>query len=85
MSWLFRESFVIISAELHDKIAHSCVPLNLVDSEVLAVRTIPAPRGKTTEEHGHARTRLLRGRGPQPSGPSHLSERDEYAPRYSST
>jgi hypothetical protein len=63
VTWPFRESSVIISAELHDKLAHSCAPINLVDSEVLAVRTVQAPRENKCTEQASGGARLIRSAG----------------------
>lgn len=61
MTWPFRDTSVIISAQLHRKLATSCLQLNLVDSEVLAVRTVGtvATRETTTSPCSCAAVPLL--------------------------
>lgn len=46
MIWKFRKSPMTIPAELHEKVARSCVPLNGVSSEVLGVRHRPEKKAK---------------------------------------
>jgi hypothetical protein len=36
--WKFRKSPMTISSELHEKVARSCTPINVVSSEVVAIR-----------------------------------------------
>jgi hypothetical protein len=55
MFWKPRKSSLTIRAELHDRLARSCEPINGVDSEVLRVRSVPSAYtrqigGKTKRE-----------------------------------
>ncbi len=40
MFWRSPQKSIIISAELHDKIARSCVNMNDIPGEVIKVRTV---------------------------------------------
>lgn len=46
MFWKFRKSSVTITAELHEKIARSCKPIEQVPSEVVRVRALQKTRGE---------------------------------------
>jgi len=42
--WRSRTKTITISAKLHDKVAGSCMNMNVADSEVLSVRPVPMIR-----------------------------------------
>ena len=42
MFWKLRKSSITIPAELHEKLARTCQPIQQVDSEVICVRTFPS-------------------------------------------
>jgi hypothetical protein len=59
VDWKLLRSSIVIPAELHDRIARLCQPLNSVDSEIVAVRPKRAPRKMETPTQAKKRPKLL--------------------------
>lgn len=62
MFWKPRKTALTISAELHEKLVQSCVPINSVDSEVLRVRSVHSSRTRQSPEEKRRHRMLYVGR-----------------------
>jgi len=57
--WRFKNSALIISSELHEKISRSCRRVDQVPSEILDVRQTLAPIVRKDKKRGYVASKAL--------------------------